>query len=211
LNQGTSALKELHLINNFYKQKFYKTKKNSLMKKTSLFFAFVLCTVALFAQKKTTTSATVNFDATTSLDALPKAENKTAIAALDTKTGSVAFEVAVKNFAFSNPRIQEHFNAAGWMDSDQFPTANFKGTITNLSDVNFSKNGTYNADVEGDLTLHGVTKPVKTKATITVDSEKISSKSDFTIKLEDYNVNGGAIAAGKVSKEPTISVAADFN
>ncbi len=77
--------------------------------------------------------------------------------------------------------------------------------------MNFSKNGTYNADVEGDLTLHGVTKPVKTKATITVDSEKISSKSDFTIKLEDYNVNGGAIAAGKVSKEPTISVAADFN
>ncbi len=90
------------------------------MKKTSLFFAFVLCTVALFAQKKTTTSATVNFDATTSLDALPKAENKTAIAALDTKTGSVAFEVAVKNFAFSNPRIQEHFNAAGWIQTS-FP------------------------------------------------------------------------------------------
>ncbi len=180
------------------------------MKKTSLFFAFVLCTVALFAQKKTTTSATVNFDATTSTDALPKADNKTAIAALDTKTGAVAFEVAIKNFAFTNPRIQEHFNAAGWMDSDQFPTANFKGKITNLSGVNFTRNGTYNADVEGDLTLHGVTKPVKTKATITVDGQKISSKSDFTIKLEDYNVNGGAIGAGKVSKEPTISVAADF-
>ncbi|HVG12293.1 MAG TPA: YceI family protein [Flavisolibacter sp.] len=180
------------------------------MKKTSLFFAVLFAAGAAFAQKKTTTSATINFDATTSTDALPKAENKTAVAALDTKTGTVAFEVAIKNFSFSNPRIQEHFNGASWMDSDQFPTAAFKGKIANLKGVNFSKNGTYTADVEGDLTLHGVTKPVKTKAVITVDGQKISSKSDFTIKLEDYNVNGGAIAAGKVSKEPTISVAAEF-
>ena len=181
------------------------------MKKTSLFLALALSTGALFAQKKTTTSATIGFDATTSIDALPKAENKTAIAALDTKTGTVAFETVIKNFAFSNPRIQEHFNSAGWMDSDQFPVANFKGKITNLSAVNFKKDGSYEADVEGELTIHGVTQTVKTKATIIVEGKKISSKSDFKIKLEDYKVNGGAIAAGKVSKEPTISVSADFN
>ncbi len=180
------------------------------MKKTSLFLALALSTGALFAQKKTTTSASVNFDATTSLDALPKAENKTAIAALDTKSGTVAFEVVIKNFSFSNPMIQEHFNAAGWMDSDQFPTANFKGKITNLSDVNFSKDGTYNALVEGNLTIHGVTKPVTTKAVITVAGKKISTKADFSVKLEDYKVEGKAIAAGKVAKEPTISVSADF-
>ena len=180
------------------------------MKRTTLFLALALSTGALFAQKKTTTSASISFDATTSLDALPKAENKTSVASLDTKTGTVAFETSIKNFAFSNPRIQEHFNSAGWMDSDQFPTANFKGKITNLSAVNFAKDGTYKADVEGDLTIHGVTKAVKTKATITVAAGKISSKSDFAVKLEDYKVNGGAIAAGKVSKEPTISVVADF-
>ena len=180
------------------------------MKKTSLFLALALSTGALFAQKKTTTSASVNFDATTSLDALPKAENKTAVAALDTKTGSVAFEVVIKNFSFSNPMIQEHFNSGGWMDSDKYPTATFKGKIVNLADVNFSKDGTYTANVEGDLTIHGETKPVKTKATITVAGGKITSKSDFTVKLEDYKVEGKAIAAGKVAKEPTISVVADF-
>ena len=180
------------------------------MKKTSLFLALVLSTAALFAQKKTTTSASVNFDATTSLDELPKAENKTAIAALDTKTGDVAFEAQIKNFSFGNPMIQEHFNSGGWMDSDKFPTANFKGKITNLSEVDFNKDGTYKADVEGDLTIHGVTNKVKTKVVITIAGKKISSKSDFTIKLEDYKVEGKAIAAGKVAKEPTISVAADF-
>ena len=60
------------------------------MKKTILFLGLVIAAGSLFAQKKTTTSATVSFDATTSLDALPKANNKTVIGAIDTKTGAVA-------------------------------------------------------------------------------------------------------------------------
>jgi hypothetical protein len=79
-----------------------------------LSMAFLLATGLLFAQKKTTTSATINFDATTSIDKLPKAENKTVIASLDTKTGKLAFEAQVKSFAFSNPRIQDHFYNAGF-------------------------------------------------------------------------------------------------
>ncbi|MBS1734927.1 MAG: YceI family protein [Bacteroidetes bacterium] len=180
------------------------------MKKTTLALALVLSTGALFAQKKTTTSASVNFDATTSLDALPKAENKTAVAALDTKAGTIAFEVVIKNFSFSNPMMQDHFNSEGWMNSDKYPTATFKGTITDIASVNFAKDGVYNVNVEGNLTLHGETKPLKTKAVITVGSKTITAKSTFTIKLEDYKVEGKAIAAGKVAKEPTISVSADF-
>ena len=180
------------------------------MKRTILSLSLVLAASVLFAQKKTTTSAVINFDATTSIDKLPKAENKTVIAALDTRTGSLAFEVNIKNFAFSNPRIQEHFNSAGWMDSDKFPTANFKGTIANLSSVKLTKDGTYPAEVNCDLTIHGVTKPVKTSGSITVKGKTITTSADFTIKLEDYAVNGGAIAAGKVSKEPKITVTAEF-
>ena len=180
------------------------------MKKTILSIALVLATGLLFAQKKTTTSAIINFDATTSLDKLPKADNKTVIASLDTKTGKLAFEVSIKNFAFGNPRIQEHFNSAGWMDSDQFPVATFKGDITNLSVVNFAKDGTYAVTVKGDLTMQGITKPVEAAAAITVSGKTINATSDFTVKLEDYGVNGGAIAAGKVSKEPKITVAAEF-
>lgn len=180
------------------------------MKKTTLIFVLILSTIFVFSQKKTTTSAIINFNATTSLDPLPKAENKTGIAALNTKNGDVAFEVVIKNFSFSNPKMQEHFNSAGWMDSDKYPTANFKGKIQNLSDIRFKKNGMYNATVEGDLTIHGVTNPIKTTTVITIAGKKINSKTDFKIKLEDYKINGGAIAAGKVSKEPTISVMSDF-
>ena len=180
------------------------------MKKTILSLALVLATGLLFAQKKTTTSAIINFDATTSLDKLPKAENKTVIASLDTKSGAIAFEAAIKSFTFSNPKIQEHFNSKGWMDSDQFATATFKGSITNLKDVKFNKDGTYTVSVTGDLTIHGETKPVEAKGTITVSGKTIKTTSDFTIKLEDYKVSGNAIAAGKVAKEPKITVVAEF-
>jgi polyisoprenoid-binding protein YceI len=181
------------------------------MKKTHLVIALLLTASAGFAQKKTTTSATVAFDATTALDALPKAENKTVIAALDTKTGDVMFEATVKGFAFGNPKIQEHFNSAGWMNSDEFPKATFKGKITNLADVNFKKPGTYTANVEGDLTMHGKTQKANTTATIVVaGKKKINTTTAFSVKLADYAVDGPAVGAGKVSAEPKITVKADF-
>ncbi len=180
------------------------------MKKTILSLTMVLAAGLLFAQKKTTTSAVISFDATTPIDALPKAENKTVIASLDSKSGTIAFEAAVKSFAFSNPKIQEHFNSKGWMDSDQFATATFKGSITNLKDVKFNKDGTYAVDVTGDLTIHGVTKVIDAKGTVKVSGKTVVATSEFTVKLEDYKVNGGAIAAGKVSKEPNIKVVAEF-
>jgi polyisoprenoid-binding protein YceI len=180
------------------------------MKKSILLFALAGLVSVTFAQKKKTTSATIKFDATTSLDALPKAENKTAVASLNTKTGDVAFESIIKSFSFSNPKMQEHFNTAGWMDSDKFPKATFKGKITNLAAVNFKADGTYSATVEGNLTMHGVTKPVSTAASIVVSGKKISTTSDFTVALADFGVNGPAIGAGKVATDPKISVMADF-
>ena len=181
------------------------------MKKSIILFAMIGLTTFAFAQKKqTTTSAIIIFDATTSLDKLPKADNKTVIASLDTKTGNVAFESVIKSFTFSNPKMQEHFNGDKWMDSDKFATATFSGKITNLTAVNFKKDGTYNANITGDLSLHGVTKPITTVATIIVLGKTISTTTNFSVKLADFGVNGGAIAAGKVATEPTISVTADF-
>lgn len=180
------------------------------MKKTTLILALVFAGGALFAQKKTTTSATVNFDATTSLDALPKAENKTVVAALNTKTGAIAFEAIVKSFSFANPMMQEHFNSDKWLDSDKFPTSTFKGKITNLSTIDFSKDGTYPAEVAGDLMIHGITKPAAAKGSVIVSGKAVSATADFTIKLDEYGIKSKAIEGGKVTKEPKITVAVDF-
>ena len=180
------------------------------MKKTTFLLAFILSTGAIFAQKKTTTTAQVSFDATTPKDALPKADNKAVIGSFDTKTGAVAFEAAVKSFSFSNPQMQSHFNGANWMNADQFPKFTYTGTIENFSKVKLNKNGTYNVKVNGNMTIKGITKPVKVSGKITVKDGSISISSDFTIKLSDFGISGQPIESGKVSKEPKITVAASF-
>jgi len=180
------------------------------MKKLILAVALVAVTGTTFAQKKTTTSATVAFDASTAIDALPKAENKTVVAVLNTKTGEVAFQAVVKNFAFSNPTIQDHFNGEKWLNSDKFNDFTFKGAISKSSTVNFKKDGTYEVEVEGKLTVKDQSKDIKVPATIVVKGGAISTTAQFSITLADYGITGAPIEAGKIAKQPKITVSADF-
>lgn len=180
------------------------------MKKTILFLSLITITGSVFAQPLTTTSAVVTFDATTPKDALPKAENKTVIASLNKASGAVLFEAAVSNFAFSNEMIQSHFNGDKWLNSVKFPKFTFKGKITDLSKVNFSKDGSYTVEAAGDLTIRDITKPVKTTATIVVKGAAINATAAFSILLADYSITGQPIEAGKVATEPKVTVSAEF-
>ena len=74
------------------------------------------------------------------------------------------------------------------MESDKFPKSTFKGKITNLSDINFAKNGDYKAVVEGEMTIHGVTKKIKESGTITVKGNAVELKSSITAALSDYKI-----------------------
>jgi polyisoprenoid-binding protein YceI len=178
------------------------------MKKTLIVLALIGFTTGAFAQTKTSTSATVSFDATTEKDALPKAENKTVVAQLNTKTGEIGFEAAVKNFAFTNPLIQEHFNAERWLNSEKFASFTFVGKVAEISKVNFSKNGVYNVSVTGELTVKDKAKVITTPATLEVKNGVVSAKANFTIVLADYGVNVGD--SGKIAGEPKITVSADL-
>ncbi|MFN8246737.1 MAG: hypothetical protein U0T56_10180 [Ferruginibacter sp.] len=90
-----------------------------------MLLAVLAISLGQVSAQKTTTSAVINFDATTEIDASPKAENKTVIAAIDTKKGTVAFEASIKSFSFSNPKIQEHFNGAGLDEFRSAPNCHF--------------------------------------------------------------------------------------
>ena len=181
------------------------------MKKTFLLFVIATVSMTTFAQKKTSTSATIAFDASTAIDDLPKGENKTAIAAIDPEKYTVQFEASIKNFAFSNPRIQDHFNQKNWLNSDEFPKATFTGVITNPAAVNFKKDGSYTANVEGELTIKGKAQKISTPATIVVAGKTLKTLASFTIKLSDFFIEGSAINAGKVAREPKITVSAELN
>ncbi|MBL0131311.1 MAG: YceI family protein [Chitinophagaceae bacterium] len=180
------------------------------MKKTILALAFIISAGSLLAQKKTTTSAIVSFDASTEKDALPKAENKTVIGSLDTQTGDVAFEAAVKNFSFSSPKMQEHFNGDNWFKSDTYPVFSFTGKIEEISKVKFTKDGTYSVSADGVMKIRDVSNKAKIEGTITVAGGKIKIASNFVVKLADYNITGMPIESGKVDKQPKVTVTAEF-
>ena len=133
------------------------------------------------------------------------------IAAFDTKTGVVQFEASVKNFAFGNPTMQNHFNGSQWLNSDKFPKMTFNGKVTDLSKVNFDKDGSYTVSISGDLTVKDISKPLNTSAIITVTSGVINAASDFSITLADYGISGASMESGKIAKEPKISVKVELN
>ena len=180
------------------------------MKKSILFLSLITITAGTMAQKAVTTSAVVTFDATTSKDPLPKAENKAVIASLDKQTGVLLFEAAVNNFAFTNAKMQEHFNGDKWMNSVAFPKFTFTGKINKHGVVKYKKNGSYKVTVSGNMTVKGISKQVNAPATIIVNNGVVTSTSTFKIKLTDYGITGSSIDSGKVATEPTITVSAQF-
>jgi len=91
-----------------------------------------------------------------------------------------------------------------YMESNKIPKATFQGKITNLSAINFSKDGTYEAAIEGDLTIHGVKHPHKGTGTITVSKGKITGVSNFTVLLADYKIEIPSLVADKIA--PTIEI-----
>ena len=68
--------------------------------------------------------------------------------------------------------MQEHFNE-NYIESDKYPKSDFKGAIVNSADINFKKNGTYDAKAKGKLTIHGVTKDIEADGKIIVNEERL--------------------------------------
>jgi len=91
-----------------------------------------------------------------------KADNNQVASVLDASTGEIVFQVLLKSFHFQKTLMEEHFNE-NYVESDKFPKSTFSGRITNLSAIDFSKNGVYDVNVDGDLMIHGVTKKVTAK------------------------------------------------
>jgi polyisoprenoid-binding protein YceI len=165
-----------------------KSLKKTFMKKLHILILTGLLLSATFvnAQKYMTKTGSIRFYSHTPMEDI-EATNKQVNSALDITSGEFIFKLLMKGFEFEKALMQEHFNE-NYVESDKYPNASFKGKALNLKDLNFSKDGTYPATIEGDLTIHGVTKKITEKGTFEVKGGKIIGKSKFNISLKDYNV-----------------------
>ncbi|MFA4864578.1 MAG: YceI family protein, partial [Bacteroidales bacterium] len=125
----------------------------------------LVSSISVHAQKYMTKNGNIMFYSETPMETI-KAVNEQVNAVLDTQTGDIVCKILIKSFQFPKALMQEHFNE-NYLESDKFPNSTFKGKITNLSAINFSKGGIYDALIEGDMTIHGVTKNISEKGTFT--------------------------------------------
>ena len=156
------------------------------------------------AQTFFTRNAKVSFFSKAPIENI-QAVNNEVTSMLDTKKGEFAFFVLIKSFKFQKALMEEHFNE-NYMESNTFPKANFKGSISDLASVNFDKDGGYAVKIKGDLTIHGVTKNVETPGTLTVSQGKIAASSKFTIRIKDYNIKIPTTVVNNISEVVDITV-----
>lgn len=178
-------------------------KKKNMKSPFYLFTALVLMlSTTNFAQNKYATQ-TGHIWFVSKASETVQGDNKNVASFMDINTGEIAMRMLVKSFKFEQALLEEHFNE-NYMESDKFPKAEFKGKITNLADVNFQKEGIYNVIVTGDITIHGVTKPMTTNGTLEVKGTQILAKSTFKIVIADYGIEIPSIVRDKIAESLNI-------
>lgn len=156
-----------------------------------------------------TRNGKISFFSHTNIEDIEAVNNEVS-STINTKTGAVQFLILIKSFQFRKAAMQQHFNSSDYMNSDVFPKSDFKGTIKDMSRVDFSKDGTYAVTVEGNLTIHGITNKVTAPGTITVKAGKLSTAAKFTVRLADYKVSVPSIVSAKVADKVEVSVACNY-
>ncbi|MCC7246866.1 MAG: YceI family protein [Saprospiraceae bacterium] len=168
-----------------------------------LLFLVVLATPAM-AQKYFTSDGKIKFSSDTPLRKIEGTTNS-ASCALETSSGQMAWRVLVKGFKFEKALMEEHFNE-NYMESEKYPKAVFTGTITNLNEIDFKKDGTYNAVVSGNMEIHGVKKPLTTNGALTVKGGSVRLNAGFKVACADYNIDIPSVVRDEIAKEINVLV-----
>lgn len=128
------------------------------------------------------------------------------------KTGSIEILMDMTSIDFGLDKMNEHAKKEDFFDVAKYPTATYKSTKLTFS-------GDTLTAVDGDLTLHGVTKPVH----LTVNQfkciphpfykrEVCGADASATIDRTDFGVSygvGKAIPDGKVTLEIQVEALKD--
>jgi len=119
-------------------------------------------------------------------------------------TGKVRLAVPVDQLRTGNETRDQHMRSEGWLDAEKFKTITFESTKATKKD---DKHWT----VEGDFTMHGVTKPLTVEVTLRDIPVELIQKAHwgetpglgfattFTVKLSDFGIKIPEVAVAKVN------------
>ena len=120
---------------------------------------------------------------------------------------TVNISIPVASVTTTNTTLDGELKSADWFDAAKFPTITFKSTKVMTT-------GLATADVAGDLTFHGVTRPVVLKVKFRAAGENPMTKhytvgfdASTEIKRSDFGVNK---YAGMLGDDVQITISAPF-
>jgi polyisoprenoid-binding protein YceI len=138
-----------------------------------------------------------------------EAHNNQVASMIDTGAGEIVVSMLMRSFDFRKALMEEHFNE-NYVESNKYPKAVFKGKIVNLSRFDASKDGKYSLDVEGEITLHGVTRPLKVTAEAIVQNGAIKAKAVFPLVVKDFKIQIPRLVRSNIAEEVKVTVSFDY-
>jgi polyisoprenoid-binding protein YceI len=109
----------------------------------------------------------------------------------DKASGTVDITIDASSIDFGHAKLNDHAKSPEMFDVAKFPTATYKGSLAKFKDG-------APTEVEGQLTLHGVTKPVKLtinqfKCIVNpmIKKEVCGADASATFNRSDFGVNFG--------------------
>lgn len=173
-----------------------------------LTMAFFLTVFSAQAQKYIDKAGTIAFFSSAPLEDI-KAASKQASSVIDASTQELVALVMMKSFVFDKSLMQEHFNE-NYIESDKYPKATFKGKLAGFDQLAKTPGLTQKVKVNGEMNLHGVSKPFETEAEITwLDDKSFKAHAVFKIKLEDYKIEIPTLVFQNIAE--VVDVTLDFN
>jgi len=139
------------------------------------------------------------------------AVNKNSSALLKTVDGSITVKVPIRSFEFEKDLMYNHFLEEKYMWAEKYPEAEFNGTITNLSEIDFDKDGTYNANVKGKMTIRGVEKNYDIHGTITIKDKNLKCNGKFNVTLADHKVPIPKMLTENIAEVVEVTLALDMD
>ncbi|HKY27235.1 MAG TPA: YceI family protein [Pyrinomonadaceae bacterium] len=81
------------------------------------------------------------------------------------------------------------------LEPEKYPEITFKST--NITGK-LNSTGQFEARIDGDMTLHGVTRRITIPADVTVSGSDLRARGDFTVERSDFNVKATSAVHGLV-------------
>lgn len=172
------------------------------MKKVILLSVFLLSAGYASAQKYSSKTGKVTFEASVPLfeDIYAQDDNNTVV--INADTGEIASVSAVKNFHFKTKLMEEHFNES-YAETAKYPKTTFRGKIAGFDKTKLTASP-QKYTVQGTLNFHGVDKAVSSAATLYAKDGKIYMQGNFVARPADYKVTIPKMVTKKIAENVNV-------